>query len=151
VIEPCTSIEQPGWLRLREALWPDCTLEEHLAEMALFCANPERYVQFMAYSSSRDAIGFIEASVRTDYVNGTNSSPVAFIEGIYVAPEARHKGVATSLVDTVERWARGMGCTELASDALLDNESSHSFHRAIGFEETERVVYFRKALGPQRR
>jgi aminoglycoside 6'-N-acetyltransferase I len=35
---------------------------------------------------------------------------------------------------------------ELASDALLDNNGSHAMHEALGFTETERVVYFRKAL-----
>lgn len=100
----------------------------------------------MAYSSSRDPIGFVEAALRTDYVNGTESSPVAFVEGIYVVLEARRKGVAAALISAVESWARSLGCTELASDALLDNQSSHAFHRALGFEETERVVYFRKAL-----
>lgn len=34
----------------------------------------------------------------------------------------------------------------MASDALLDNAGSHAFHEAVGFEETERVVYFRKSL-----
>lgn len=147
-IEPCTSNEQAGWLILRQALWPDDSPEEHLAEMASFCANPERYVQFMAYSSPREPVGFVEAALRTDYVNGTASSPVAFVEGIYVIPAARRKGVAAALIDAVEHWARSRGCTELASDALLENQSSHAFHRAAGFEETERVVYFRKSLAP---
>ncbi len=151
LIERCTSAEQPGWLRLGQALWPDDSPEQHLAEMASFCANPERYAQFIAYSSSRDPVGFVEAALRTDYVNGTASSPVAFVEGIYVIPAARRKGVAAALIDAVEHWARSRGCTELASDALLENQSSHSFHRAVGFEETGRVVYFRKALRPQKR
>jgi aminoglycoside 6'-N-acetyltransferase I len=29
---------------------------------------------------------------------------------------------------------------------LLDNSQSHAMHRAIGFSETERVIYFRKPL-----
>lgn len=146
MIERCTSVEQPGWLHLRQALWPDDTPEQHLSEMALCCASPQRFVQFVAYASSGDAVGFVEASMRTDYVNGTNSSPVAFLEGIYVTPQARHKGVAASLVDAVERWMRSIGCSALASDALLENQSSYLFHRALGFEETGRVVYFRKPL-----
>ncbi len=89
LIERCTSAEQPGWLRLGQALWPDDSPEQHLAEMASFCANPERYVQFMAYSSSRDPLGFVEAALRTDYVNGTASSPVAFVEGIYARRRRR--------------------------------------------------------------
>lgn len=146
MIEHCTSVEQPGWLEMRKALWPHCSVEEHLAEMAEHAAEPQRYAQFVAYSASRQPIGFAEASVRTDYVNGTETSPVAFLEGIYVTPEFRRKGIAASLVSAVSSWALTVGCRELASDALLENENSHSAHRALGFQETERVVYFRKAL-----
>jgi len=91
-------------------------------------------------------VGLAEAAMRTDYVNGTAASPVAFLEGIYVLPDARRQGVAAALVDAVCRWARECGCRELASDALLENERSHAVHRALGFEETERVVFFRKPL-----
>jgi aminoglycoside 6'-N-acetyltransferase I len=34
----------------------------------------------------------------------------------------------------------------MASDAFLDNSASHQMHGALGFSETERVVYFRKSL-----
>jgi aminoglycoside 6'-N-acetyltransferase I len=147
MIKRCTSVEQSGWLTLRQALWPDGTLEEHLSEMASFCANPERYAQFVAYSESNAAVGFVEAAIRTDYVNGTKSTPVAFLEGIYVVPEARRQGVARALVTAIERWAIDMNCHEFASDALLENHVSHAVHRALGFEETERVVFFRRSLG----
>ncbi len=33
-----------------------------------------------------------------------------------------------------------------ASDALLENEASHALHLALGFQETERVIFFRKSL-----
>lgn len=114
--------------------------------MAEHTAEPQRYAQFVAYAAPWQPIGFAEASVCTDYVNGTESSPVAFLEGIYAAPEFRRKGVAASLVSAVSSWALTVGCRELASDALLENEGSHSAHRALGFQETERVVYFHKAL-----
>jgi len=146
MIEYCTSIQQPGWLELRELLWPDCSREAHLAEMARMLENPDRYVLFVAYSIAHEAVGFIEASLRTEYVNGTRSSPVAFIEGVYVLPLARRSGIASRLLVEVENWARRMGCSELASDALLGNQISHAFHHSLGFEETERVVFFRKAL-----
>ena len=146
MIERCTSIEHTGWLDLRQALWPHGSRTEHLSEMSSFIANPGRYAQFVAYYAPGQAVGLAEASVRTDYVNGAQTSPVAFLEGLYVAPEARRKGVARSLVSTVSQWARGVGCTELASDALLDNEISHAVHRALGFQETERVVFFQKTL-----
>jgi aminoglycoside 6'-N-acetyltransferase I len=132
MIKRCASAEQPGWLVLRQALWPHCTPEEHLSEMSMFCANPERYAQFIAYAQSGQAMGFVEAAVRTDYVNGTRSSPVAFLEGIYVVPEERRKGIARSLVAAVECWARDVGCHEFASDAALENQLSHAMHRALG-------------------
>jgi aminoglycoside 6'-N-acetyltransferase I len=135
-----------GWLRLRQELWPHCSREEHLTEMSSFCARPERFAQFVAYAGSGQAVGFIEVAVRTDYVNGTDSSPVAFVEGIYVVPEARRMGTARALVAAAERWAANKGCREIASDAGLENETSHAMHRALGFQETERVVFFRKLL-----
>ena len=145
-IEPCESAEHPGWLRLRQALWPECAREQHLAEMKHFIANAHRYVQFVAYSATREAVGLAEASLRSDYVNGTESSPVGFLEGLYVVPPARRRGVAAALVAAVCDWTRRAGCRELASDAVLENSISHVVHQALGFEETERVVFFRRKL-----
>jgi putative acetyltransferase len=114
--------------------------------MEQFCASPERFVQFIAVDDAGVAVGLAEASLRSDHVNGTASSPVAFLEGLYVVPEARRRGAARSLVENVERWARSVGCRELASDAQFENELSHTVHASLGFGETERVVYFRKEL-----
>jgi aminoglycoside 6'-N-acetyltransferase I len=69
--------------------------------MSSFIASPDRYAQFVAYSTPGQAVGLVEASLRTDYVNGTRSSPAAFVEGLYVVPEARRKGIAASLVGGV--------------------------------------------------
>ena len=143
---PCESVDQPGWLELREQLWPNHPSAEHLAEMASFLASPERFAQFIEYDPSGNALGFVEAALRSDYVNGTNSSPVGFLEGIYVVPQARRQGIARILVAEAERWAASIGCSEFASDAHIDNTRSHAMHAALGFEETERVVFFRKAL-----
>ena len=71
---------------------------------------------------------------------------VAFLEGVYIVPEARRKGIAASLIATISEWAQSIGCKELASDALLENEASHALHLALGFKETERVIFFRKSL-----
>ncbi|MEM9151019.1 MAG: aminoglycoside 6'-N-acetyltransferase [Cyanobacteria bacterium P01_F01_bin.3] len=146
MIERCASIEQPGWLSLRKQLWPDCSHEKHLAEMSSFLAEPSRYVQFVAYDGGGSPTGFAEAALRSDYVNGTSSSPVAFLEGIYVVSRLRRQGIAARLVVAVAEWAIAQGCRELASDALLDNELSQIFHKALGFKETERVVFFCKSL-----
>jgi aminoglycoside 6'-N-acetyltransferase I len=114
--------------------------------MSTLLAEPRRFGQFVEYDARRTPVGLIEVSVRVDYVNGTDKSPVAFLEGIYVVPEARGAGVARRLVAEAERWALDMGCSELASDAGLENTASHGMHAALGFVETERVVFFKKAL-----
>jgi aminoglycoside 6'-N-acetyltransferase I len=101
-----------SWLDLRQQLWPHCLLEDHLNEMSSFCARPERFVQFVAYTGTSQTVGFVEVAIRTDYVNGTDSSSVAFLEGIYVVPEARRMGTARALVAAAERWAINKGCRE---------------------------------------
>jgi aminoglycoside 6'-N-acetyltransferase I len=144
MIKPCTSPQHPGWLELRQALWPHHEASVLLDEMSRFCAEPQRFGQFIADDGA--PLGFIEIARRSDYVNGTRSSPVAFLEGIYVAPFARKRGVAKVLVQAAEVWARERGCVEFASDAAIDNQISHAMHRALGFAETQRVVFFRKVL-----
>ena len=134
------------WAALREALWPDEAPSHHLDDAADILGRPERAVAFLAFDDRGTAIGFAEATLRSDYVNGTDSSPVGFLEGWYVVPARRGSGVGRALVNAVERWTQQNGCMELASDALLDNVGSHLAHAACGFEETERVVYFRKRL-----
>jgi aminoglycoside 6'-N-acetyltransferase I len=145
-IERCASLDQPGWLSMRVALWADATADDHRGYMAISLAQPERFLQLMMYDENRQPIGFIEGSIRGDYVNGTETSPVGFVEGVYVVPAWRRKGVARQLFAAIGDWTRARGCRELASDALLENEASQRAHRALGFEETERVVYFRRRL-----
>jgi len=145
-IERCSSLDQAGWLQFRVALWPDATPDEHRGYMAISLAQPERFLQLMMYDGKRQPIGFIEGSIRSDYVNGTETSPVGFVEGVYVVPALRRHGVARRLFEAIGDWAKARGCRELASDALVDNEASQRAHRALGFQETERVVYFSKRL-----
>jgi aminoglycoside 6'-N-acetyltransferase I len=119
---------------------------EESATVDAMLADTERFIAFLASDPSSEPAGFTEAALRTDYVNGCTTSPVAFLEGLYVVPERRRQGIARALVGAVETWARERGCEDLASDALIDNVESHDLHRAVGFNETERVVYFRKNL-----
>lgn len=135
-----------SWLALRRELWPDCPPEQHLEEMARLLDEPQRFVHFIVEAHDGRALGLAEASIRTDYVNGTASSPVAYLEGLYVRPEAREKGVARLLVRAVSRWASSSGCNELASDTQPENLVSRAVHAKLGFVETERAVFFSKAL-----
>ena len=135
-----------AWLALRILLWPDAVALEHRAEIEDLVGNPGEGVGFLAYEEMHQPIGFAEATLRHDYVNGCTTTPVAFLEGLYVIEPARRSGVAAGLIGAVEAWALGLGCVEFASDALVENATSHAVHEAAGFVETERVVYFRKLL-----
>lgn len=134
------------WLEMRGLLWAETERAEHEAEMAEIVAEPSRFAVFLAVTSERRAAGFAEVSVRTDYVNGCDSSPVAFLEGIYVRPEFRRRGIARLLCQAAQQWGRSRECEELASDAHIDNTVSRRMHIGLGFQETERVVYFKMGL-----
>jgi len=145
-ISPARGADHADWLAMRVALWPEGQENEHRAEIAIYDDDEQAPICLIARDDAGTALGFAEADLRHDYVNGCETSPVAFLEGIYVRPEARGRGVARELILAVEAWAAGLGCTEFASDASIDNTESHAMHEALGFEETERVVYFRKVL-----
>jgi len=80
------------------------------------------------------------------FANGVDEQPCAFVEGWWVDEDVRRTGVGRALIEAVEGWARQRGFRELGSDALLDNTLSHTAHLALGFEERERTVNFRKFL-----
>jgi aminoglycoside 6'-N-acetyltransferase I len=144
VVERCTDRDLDDWAGLRCLLWPELGIDESRAEARELLSR--RSVAYLARTPGAGAVGFAEATVRVDYVNGCTTSPVAFLEGIYVIPQFRRRGVARLLTEAVEEWAARMGCSELASDAEIDNVTSRCMHAALGFEETERVVCFRKNL-----
>ncbi len=135
-----------AWAGLRHQLWPELAFDGHREEIAEALSQSNSVVAFLCFNVLGRAVGLAEASVRSDYVNGCETSPVAFLEGIVVEPTSRRHGVAGLLVSAVCDWARGLGLSELASDASLENTVSHAMHAALGFEETERVVYFRMPL-----
>ena len=91
-------------------------------------------------------IAFAQCQLRNDYVEGTDSSPVGYLEGIFVTEEYRKNGFAAELLAECEKWAKERGCTEFASDCELDNVDSLEFHLATGFEETNRIICFKKEL-----
>ena len=136
----------PEWHGLRALLWPDeVTLEETqtFAE-ELFAGRSDSWC-VLVYQGDGQLDGFVEAHLR-EYADGCDSSPVGFIEGWYVSEPRRRVGIGRRLIDAAEAWARGFGCTEMASDALLENTLSHQAHEALGYSEVERAIRYRKDL-----
>ena len=125
-------------------LWPHHTLEEMKAEFEAYIADEEAAV--FLYRKKDGAAGFAHCQLRYDYVEGTDSSPVGYLEGIYVSDGYRKRGYAAELLTECEKWAKEKGCTEFASDCEIDNEDSLKFHLSLGFEVTNRIICFRKSL-----
>ena len=145
IVRPASVADSEQWLELRDALWPG-SRREHALEIAAHLRDPpDTAACLVAELSDHDLVGFAEVSLR-GYAEGCRTSPVGYLEGLYVAPEHREEGVGTVLVQAAEEWARERGCTEMASDREWDNEVSAAFHEALGYEEVDRIVCFRKDL-----
>jgi aminoglycoside 6'-N-acetyltransferase I len=150
-IRPAQPCDADRWIALRAALWPDQDRTALAADVERYFARlrrgpgeiPEEV--FFATAPHADIVGFAEASRRL-YAEGCETSPVGFLEGWYVDPAWRRRGVGRALVAACEVWAQGLGCREFASDALADNLVSASAHAALGFEEVEVIRCFRKQL-----
>lgn len=132
---------------MRCALWPQGSFEEFAGEVERILAgtfSPLPYAIVVAEDGGGIA-GFIELSLRS-HVDGCETHPVGYIEGWYVAESVRGTGVGRALVAAAEDWARTQGCTEIGSDALIDNEGSQQAHAALGYEIVDRCVNYRKSL-----
>ena len=125
-------------------LWPHHTPDALQQELLPLLQQPDSAV-FLAYQDAC-VVGFAQCQLRQDYVEGTDSSPVGYLEGIYVVPEYRRRGFAGQLISTCERWAKAAGCSEFASDCELCNEESFRFHLGVGFQESNRIICFAKKL-----
>lgn len=118
---------------------------EKLAEEFSKLVDSDECAVFLLSMDGRPA-GFAQCQLRRDYVEGTETSPVGYLEGIYVLPEYRSQGRARELLVCCEQWARDQGCTEFASDCELDNDGSLAFHLKMGFTEANRIICFTKHL-----
>lgn len=143
-IRPVLRTQFPEWLRLREAVYSGIDRAFHEAEMEIYFSAPDKTC-LLAVDDGDRVFGMVEISLR-NVVDGCLSSPVGYLEGIYLEPEYRGRGLARRLIDAAEEWCRGQGCREIATDAELDNESAQQFHERLGFTETYRIVEYRKPL-----
>ncbi|NER09819.1 aminoglycoside 6'-N-acetyltransferase I [Muriicola jejuensis] len=121
-------------------LWPDSSLEEE--EKFFRKSIPDHAQNAFLLKVENILAGFVSLSLRTEYVEGSSTKPVCYIEGIFVASAFRKKGYAQMLVKRAEEWGKQMGCTEIASDTEVGNLDSLAFHKRMGFREVNRVVCF---------
>ena len=125
-------------------MWTDHDLEDLTEEFRQLVMNDDA-VCLIRYVDEKP-IAFAQCQLRHDYVEGTESSPVGYLECIYVSEGYRKKGFAAELLSECEKWAKEKGCTEFASDCELGNADNARFHMSLGFEEANRIICFRKDL-----
>jgi aminoglycoside 6'-N-acetyltransferase I len=128
------------WLSKRVALWAG---EEHaeLAREIVGLAARKDFAAFGAMTRDGRCVGFVEVGAR-DYAEGCTTSPVGYVEGLWVDEDMRRQGVARRLMETAADWSRSRGYREMASDTNLDNTVSQEMHARLGFTETDRIVTF---------
>jgi aminoglycoside 6'-N-acetyltransferase I len=147
VVRPAHQRDVQGWAAMRASLWPDESPDELAAEAKAFFAAPDARLHGVLVAEAPDGtlIGFAELSLRP-YAEDCTTSPVAFLEGWYVIPEARRRGVGRALLNAAENWGRRQGCREFASDTQLENTQSAAAHYALGFEDAGALRCFRQAI-----
>jgi aminoglycoside 6'-N-acetyltransferase I len=133
------------WLRLRLALWDESSENDHKTEMVDIIEHSDS--QFVAVADLGDGrlAGFLEASIRS-HVEDCDTDNVGYLEGWYVDEPYRQRGIGGHLVRYAEDWARQKGCTEMGSDAEVDNIISQQAHGQLGYSETSRLIHLKKKL-----
>lgn len=129
-------------LKLALSLWKGHTPEDLRQELTEVLETGG--VFFIAVLE--EPVGFAQCQLRHDYVEGTHSSPVGYLEGIFVKEAFQKQGIGTALLKACEQWAASQGCREFASDCELENETSRIFHQKMGFTEANRIICFTKEL-----
>lgn len=142
-----TARDRDAWLEMRQSLWPEYPHDVHVAEIEETITS-DGQTAFVAELPAGHVCGFIEASLRP-FAVGCQTRPVGYIEGWYVRPDCRRQRIGRALVAAAEMWAIEQGCVEMASDAIVSNIGSQRAHSAIGYDEIERLVCFKKRLSAE--
>lgn len=144
MIYKATEADISAIAKLAVLLWEESTIEELTSEFAELIRSDECAV-FLSMRENT-TVGFAQVQLRHDYVEGTSSSPVGYLEAIFVRDEYRKCGYGKELLKHCEEWAAEKGCTEFASDCELTNDMSLAFHLNAGFTEANRIICFTKSL-----
>jgi aminoglycoside 6'-N-acetyltransferase I len=131
-------------LKLALDLWPDQDYDDLKATFLKILAS-DKFKVFL-FRQAEEFVAFLYLGIRTDYVEGCDSSPTGYVEGIYVKPACRRKGISRKLLQVGEDWVKEKNCTQIGSDTYLENKLSYDFHTSTGFKEAGRLIAFIKDL-----
>ncbi|MDH4221904.1 MAG: GNAT family N-acetyltransferase [candidate division Zixibacteria bacterium] len=135
--------DKSNWISLRAQLWTRAE-PARLREEADDILKDRKWRVFVAKHAGK-LIGFIECSIR-DKAPGCETNRIGYIEGWFIAPAFRNQGVGKKLVEQGEKWAKDLGCREMASDTTSDYPLSPKAHKALGYKEVKRKFFYRKEL-----
>ena len=153
-VRPILPKDRDAWVRLRHELWPKYSIEELARDANKVLSSRENGQMWrtsmlatvlLAEAEAEGPVGFAEVDLRP-YADGCRSSPVGYLEGWYVRPGFRRSGVGRTLVRAAEEWALEQGCREMASDTEVGNKTSQRAHQALGYQQVDRLVHFRRDL-----
>ncbi|MCH5297787.1 MAG: GNAT family N-acetyltransferase [Ruminococcus sp.] len=143
-IRKATKADAESIALLAVQMWTSHTTEELADGFSSVIENENSIVYLLTIDEV--IVGFAQCGLRHDYVEGTSSSPVGYLEGIFVKKEYRKQGYAKQLLNYCEQWAKEKSCNEFASDCELSNEISRQFHMNLGFKEANRIICFTKKI-----
>ena len=125
-------------------MWNNASVDDLANEFSELLSRDNAQI-FLEYENDIP-VGFAQCQLRSDYVEGTETTPVGYLEGIFILENYRNRGYAKELLNECEKWAKDKGCKEFASDCEIDNDNSFKFHMAMNFTEANRIICFTKKL-----
>ncbi len=125
-------------------LWPDQDYES-LKETFIKILSSNKF-KVLLFRQADEFVAFLYLAIRTDYVEGSETSPTGYVEGIYVKPAFRRKSISRKLLQAGEDWVKENNCRQIGSDISLENKVSYEFHTQVGFKEASRLIAFIKDL-----
>ncbi len=142
--------DRDALVKMREALWPNASAEEHAREVNEILGGKlpvtMPLIILVAEASDGMVVGFLEVDLRSHADGCDPAQPVGFVEGWYVAEGYRRQGIGRKLLAAAENWARSHKCLEMASDTWIDNKTSQRVHESLGYDVVDRCVHYRKKL-----
>ncbi|MBQ6521456.1 MAG: GNAT family N-acetyltransferase [Atopobiaceae bacterium] len=139
-----THDDLPTVVEMALLLWPSD--EPEALEREFISVLDEDEATILVATDRDRLVGFALCRLRHDYVEGTTGSPVGYLEGIYVHEGDRRRHFASEMIGAFEKWARRMGCREVASDCEIGNVESEALHLACDFDEANRIICFVKRI-----
>ncbi|MDJ0733878.1 MAG: GNAT family N-acetyltransferase [Nostocaceae cyanobacterium] len=135
----------PAWKQMRQTLYSGLESDFHEQEMEWIFKSDDKAC-FIFLSDSDEVMGFLEVSLR-NLVDGCLGNPVGYIEGIYLKSQYRGLGYGRQIINYAAQWFLSRDCRDMATDAEIDNLNAQKFYQSVGFQETYRIVEFKKSLG----